>query len=268
VVTAPIVILTCGSSGERRLQSLVQGAIPDVFCTRATGIIPACHAALRAWQRAEGRPVPREASALAVRSVRAMADSMIAVMAARHGGRTWCETATAGPPAIRSFLTVIPGARVICLHRSCESFVHSVLTNRPPDAGRPQPDAGIAPHPDRSVTAICSWWATRATSLLQLESQRPGSCARVRFEDLAQDPDTILAMLTDRLELDPAANSGLPQGPARKDSFSPADPPPGHDAGFPADQLPGDLTEKINSLHSQLGYPLLPAPSERTSDLV
>jgi hypothetical protein len=267
-MTAPIVILTYGSGGERRLRGLLQGAIPDVFCTETTGIITACHAALRAWRRAEGRPVPREPSALAVRSVRAMADSMTAVMAARHGGRTWCETATAGPSAIHSFLTVIPGARVICLHRSCEGFVRSVLDDSSPDTKQPRPDSSVPANADRSVAAISSWWAARAKSLLQLESQRPATCVRVRFEDLELDPDSVLAVLTDRLELDRARKSGLPQSLTGDDSFSPADRPSGYGAQFPADQLPRALAEKINSIHWQLGYPLLPALSERRSDLV
>jgi Sulfotransferase family len=261
---APIVILTYGSGGEPQLRSLLRGAIPDIFCTQATGIIPACHAALRAWQRAEGRRPARQASPLAVRSVRAMADSMTMVMAARHGGRVWCETASAGPPAVHSFLAVIPDARVICLHRSCEGFVGAILNDRRPDPKQPQPDSSVPNHLDRSVAAISSRWAACETALLQLESQRRGTCVRVRFEDLMLDPDNVLVTLSDSLGLGPAPKFGLAQGVTADDAFPSAD-PSSLGAGFPADQLPGALAEEINFIHSQLGYPQLP-PVQSGSD--
>jgi hypothetical protein len=136
-MTAPIVILTYGSSGDRLLRLLLRRVVPDICCTQTTGIIPACHAALHAWHKAEQLPATRQASLLAVRSVRAMADSMITIMAARHGGRTWCETAIADPAAAASFLTVVPQAHILCLHRSYQSFVYTVLNDRASDADQP-----------------------------------------------------------------------------------------------------------------------------------
>jgi hypothetical protein len=258
-MTAPIVILTHGSSGDRQLRLLLQRVVPDIFCTQTTGIITACHAALHAWHEAERLPATRPASLLAVRSVRAMTDSMITIMAARYGGRTWCETATADPAAAASFLTVIPQARILCLHRSYQSFVSTVLNDRASDAE--QPPTGFSVPDDDAVTAISAWWAARAASLLDLESDRPDKCLRVRFEDLVVNEDIVAVQLSEFLRLESAGEYGL--APDGADTDSPAGNVPDTESEIPLNQLPPALAEKINSIQLQLGYlrPRL-APSE------
>ena len=258
---APIVVLTYGFCGERRLRFLLERADHEVFCTKGTGIIPACGAALRAWQGAEGSSVTGEASPLAVRSVRAMVDGMIAVIAARYGGRVWCETATADPRTVESFLTVVPETRVICLYRSCEDFVYTVLNDSPWGVDEPQFAASVSAHPYSSVAAISSWWVARSKSFLEFESKRQDRCFRVRFEDLALKEDSVAAMLSEWLDF--PGKFGPAQGWTGDDSFSPTDRPPGCGAGFPVDQLPRVLAEEIDSIQLKLGYsPLLQVRSD------
>jgi hypothetical protein len=182
VANFPIVILTYGFSGETRLQRLLERS-PDIVCTTATGIVPACDMAWHAWQRAERPPVTGTVSSLAIRSVRAMTDGMITAIVTRYGGRRWCENATVDPRAAGSFLMLFPGTRVICLHRSCDDFVYSVLNASPwgGDAGRFA--ASTPAYPLSPVSAISSWWASRSRLLLAFEESiltlAPGSFLRI-----------------------------------------------------------------------------------------
>jgi hypothetical protein len=232
VSRAPIIILTYGTCGEQRLQSLLERA-SGVFCTRGTGIIPACHMALQAWRQADGLSPAGKASPLAVRSVRGMADGMITVLTTRHGGRRWCETSTADPQALDSFLKVVPGTHVICLHRSCEDFVFSVLNASPWRVSERRFTPSIAANPDSPITAISSWWVARSKSLLAFEQRFSDSCVRMLFEDLELKPDSVIPALSQYLEIDFPEDRAAGRDWAWDERFPMADRPRAAEPDFP-----------------------------------
>ncbi|MGH3171511.1 MAG: sulfotransferase, partial [Trebonia sp.] len=187
---APVVVLTYGNAGGRRLQSLLESQ-PELTCTTSTGVLAACEQAAAAWRQVEKRPA-KGLSPLAVKSVRVMATQMITAVTVRSGRPRWCELAAAEPSAAEAFLQVFPGTQFVCLHRSCPDLIAAVLLASPWGLS----GAGFAPYvatyPGSTVAALAAWWAARVWPVLDFERAHPGACLRLRYEDLAEDPDATL----------------------------------------------------------------------------
>jgi hypothetical protein len=92
----PVILLTYSQAGAEHLQRIL-AAHPSLACTSGTGVLPLCQAAAATWQKIEDRNPGL--SALAIKSIRAMASSMIAIITAGAGASRWCESAIAGPDA-------------------------------------------------------------------------------------------------------------------------------------------------------------------------
>jgi hypothetical protein len=251
---APVVVLTYGNAGGRRLQALLESQ-PELTCTASTGVLAACDQAATAWRQVEGRPA-KGLSPLAVKSVRVMATQMITAITARSGRPRWCETAAAEPSAAETFLRMFPGTRFVCLHRACPDLIAAVLLASPWGVSGPVLAPYMAAYPGSTVAALTAWWVAHAGPVLDFERAHPGACMRVRYEDLAEDPDAALNGIRAYLGLGgpdvrPAAPAVVPiQAPADAASQESG-------ADLPLDQIPPPLLAQVNELHAELGYPLL-----------
>lgn len=254
----PVVVLTYGYSGGQLLQALLDSQ-PELACTAGTGVLPACAYAAAAWRQADGRP-EAPLSALAVTSIRRLAIQMITVIAARTGRRRWCETAAADPSMAGTFLRLFPATRFVCLHRAYPDLSSALLQASPWGLSGPMFAPYVSVHPFSTAAALADWWAGHAGPLLEFEQNHPEACLRVRFEDLASDPGSVLQNLQSFLGLS-TKTPGFPQlQPPDQQNQT-----PGQAAGlgvasqFPISQLPADLVSRINELHTQFGYPPLTA---------
>jgi protein-tyrosine sulfotransferase len=243
----PSMLLTFAFAGAEVLQDLL-ARVPLVACTTATGLVPLCHAAATTWQRIEAGG--ERLSAVAVTSIRAMATAMMAVVTAETGAARWCETAFGAARAAPTYHQVFPQARFVCLYRSCDRVVAEAIAAHPWGLGGTVfwPYAGA--DPGNSAAAIAAYWADCAESLIEFEEARPGSCLRVRAEDMAADPDGTLHAVCGFLGLHPP-------GPA-----TPADPPGGEALNttplrLPPEKIPPRLRAWVGELHAKLGYPSL-----------
>jgi hypothetical protein len=242
-----VIILTYAHAGGEQLSSLLARQ-PDLACTTGTGILPLCEQAAAAWRAVDGRP-SGPPSRLAETSTRSLAMSMITTMLARQGKRRWCEVATAAPDAAGTFLRLFPSTRIVCLHRAWPDVVRAALDASSWGLAGPAYAPFTSAYPGSTTAALTAYWATHTTSLLSFEQAHPGTCHRVRYEDLAADS---LSSLPDFLRLqdpgpDPAAwLHDEAAGPARG-TGSP-------DADFPARQVPPSLLERANGLMERLGY--------------
>lgn len=261
---APVVVLTYGNAGGRRLLSLLESQ-PELTCTTSTGVLAACEQAAAAWGQVERRPAG-SLSPLAVKSIRAMATQMMMVMTVRSGRPRWCELSAAEPGAAEVFLRAFPGTRFLCLHRACPDLVSNVLLASPWGLS----GAGFAPYvaayPGSSVAALAAWWVARARPVLEFEHAHPGACLRLNYPDLTRDPETALSGVRAFLGLgDPDA---LPPAPAVVPVQAPSGAPPagrapegggdrGGGADLPLEQIPPPLLAQVNELHAELGYPRL-----------
>jgi hypothetical protein len=237
---APVIVLAYAQSGAARLQRLLRdtGALA---CTTSTGVLPACDQAAAAWRQIDDR---ERLSPLALASIRSLASGMIAAILAQAGRPRWCETAFVAPDSAETFLRAYPGARFVCLHRSCPEVIRAAISAHPWGLA----DTPFARHtrayPASSSAAIAAYWAFVTGSLLRFEAAHPQACLRVRYEDLAGHPGTA-GQILDFLGLEPDGAAGVPwreeeeAGPAR----------------VPASQIPPPLLRDVDELMSRLGYP-------------
>jgi sulfotransferase family protein len=252
----PVVVLTYGHAGGQVLQSLLD-AEPELACTAGTGVLPACAQAAAAWRQVDGRP-DAPLSPLAVMSIRKLATQMITVIAVRTGRSRWCETAVADRNAAETFLRLFPDARFVCLHRACPGVISALLQASPWGLSGHAFAPYVTANPFSTAAALAAWWAAHAEPLLAFEHDHPKACLRVRFEDLADDPGSVMQGLKAFLGLSPTA-VGFPRLPQPGQRIQ----PPGRAAGlgvapqFPTGQVPTDLVSCVNELHAQLGYPPL-----------
>ena len=246
----PIVVLTYAHAGAEVLAEALS-ASRSLTCTSGTGLLPLCHAAAMAWQNAEGSGSP---SPLAIKSIRAMAATITAVIQAGAGAMRWCETALAPPVAAETFLRVFPETMFVCLHRNMTGVFADGIAAYPWGLGGSPFWPYSAGHPGNNVATIAAYWTACTEALLEFEDQHPQSCVRVKHEDLTADLDLQTRAIYTRLGLD-TRDLAIPPQPALIQSRASAD---RTDTGFavPAHQIPSPLRPKINELHSRLNYAL------------
>jgi Sulfotransferase family len=260
----PVVVLSYAFAGADLLTEALS-ASRSLACTSGTGLIPVCHAALAAWQQADDQAGPP--SALAIKSVRALAGAMMTAIQARTGAARWCETALAQPAAADSFLQVFPSAAFVCVYRDLPGVLADGLAACPWGLGGSPFWRHSARYPGNSVAAIAAWWEAAARSLLDFEARHPSSCTRVHGEHIAADPAAAAARIASCLSLDVGST---PVGRIRTGAAGPA--AAGHDA--PASQLrPAalrqlilpELLPAISRVQAELGYDQL-SPEPRRHD--
>ena len=167
----PIVVLSYAFAGDADLLTEALSVSRSLAGHRGTGLIPLCHAALATWQQADDRSGPP--SALAIKSVRALAGAMMVAIQARTGAVRWCETALAQPAAADSFLQVFPSTAFVCVHRDLPGVLADGLASHPWGLGSSPFWPHSARYPGNSVAAIAAWWAAAARSLLDFGAPPP-----------------------------------------------------------------------------------------------
>jgi Sulfotransferase family len=244
-------VLTYVHTGAELLSQLLS-VTPGLACTSATGLLPVCHEAISAWQQAEGRT--GRPSALAIKSVRALATAMITYIQAGHGARRWCEIAYSGPEVAETFLQVFPGARFLCLYRSMPGVLGEAVAACPWGLGDSPFWAYSSGHPGNNIATIATYWTVRTEALLDFEGNHPGPCLRVRYEDIADDPGQRFADIADALGLSdgklsrprvPAWNGQSGSHQAALEAGKPR---------FPIDRIPVALGSRASEVSARLGY--------------
>jgi Sulfotransferase family len=240
---APVIVLAYAQSGAARLQRLLRDT-GTLACTTSTGVLPAGDQAAAAWRRIDDR---ERLSPLALASVRSLVSGMMAAILAQAGRSRWCETAFVDPDCAGTFLRAYPGARFVCLHRSCPEVIRAAISAHPWGLA----DTPFARHarayPASASAAIAAYWAFVTESLLRFEAAHPQACLRVRYEDLAGRPGTA-GQILDFLGLEPDAAAGIPVVPWREEEAAVP-------AQVPASQIPPPLLKDVDELMSRLGYP-------------
>lgn len=248
---APVIVLAPPYSGAGTLRSLLV-AHPDLACTTGTGVLPLCDHAMATWRNADSRP-SGPPSALACAATRALAASIITAILAREGKPRWCEIAAASPQAAEAFLRLYPDTRFLCLHRTCQGVIRAVLDSSPWGITDPVLAPFTIKYPVSTVASLTAYWVTTTAPLLAFEREHPGSCLRVRFEDLAQGQQAN-EEITSFLGL--AAAVGQPRYGGH-DQPLPESPETEPAADLPVSLIPPALLKQANDLLQQLGYPVL-----------
>jgi hypothetical protein len=246
----PVIVLTYAHAGAPDLMRMLS-ASRTLACTAGTGLLNLCADAAATWQRVENRAAP---SALAVRSIRGLVGTMAMVLQSGAGASRWCETAFAQAPVADTFAQVFPDASFLCLHRNLPGVMADGVASHPWGLGNSPFWTHSGPHPGNNAETIGSYWAARATQLLDFEARHQPACLRVRHEDLLADPRGQATEIFSRLHLDggdamtPVA---VPDLLTEAGQASPGPPPP-----LPADRMTPELMGVVRELCARLDYPL------------
>jgi Sulfotransferase family len=248
---APIVVLTYAHAGAELLTQLLS-ASPPVACTSATGLLPVCHEAISAWRQAQGRTGPP--SALAIKSVRALATAMITIIQARDGASRWCEIAYSTPDVAQTFLQIFPATQFICLYRSMSEVLSEAVRTYLWGLGGTPMWAYATGHPGNNAATIAAYWTARTQALLEFESAHPDCSLRVRYEDLAADPVRHAADIFATLGLDDSQLTVLPEPSAVEPSAVHEAAAGAGEPTVPTDLIPPALMARAGELHARLGF--------------
>jgi hypothetical protein len=251
--TNPVVILSYAHSGAR----LVQQALADgttLACTVATGILPVCEVAARAWAQIDNRP-EQAMSRLAILSIRDLVNvQLTVVLAASVGKRRWCELATSAPSTAQTFLQIFPATRFVCVHRACADVIAAAIAAQPWGLGGPAMWRFTLSYPGNSVAAMAAYWASATEQLLAFEAANPQATIRVQYEDVAADAERALKSVRSSLQLDQHTHQQSWPG-LHEPSASARESQDREHVQVPFEMIPTDLRKRIDHLGTQLGYP-------------
>lgn len=242
----PIIVLTFPHAGDRLLENALS-ASRAVTCTHTTGLLPLCFSAVNTWQSIENRG--SELSALAVKSIRTLVNTMAVVVESGSGTRRWCETAYTGSVAAEAFLSIFPEAAFLCLHRSLQAVFADGIRAYPWGLGGSPFWQYAGPHPGNNVATIAAYWAAHTEPLLHFEARHPQSSIRIRYEDLVTEGGRVPRTISDFLGLNagellsldlPGTNSSEKYGNTQLVDL--------------LDRLPDWLHGKVAELHARLNY--------------
>lgn len=268
---SPVFILTASRSGSTLLRVILDSH-PRLACPPETGVTSACMqlamacdvlenagaASSEADDAAELPPVIRA-------TVRAAADRAYGAYLAERGKQRWCDKSLDSYLHAELMAQVYPDAKFVCLFRHCMDMIASGVEACPWGLQRFGFDPFAAQYPGNSVAALGSYWLACAQAILSFSDDHPGSCHRVRYEDLVTAPEETVAGILSFLgeQQVPGITQACFDTP--HDVNGPADEKlwfttavtaasVGRGTTVPASALPEPVLASINQVLARLGY--------------
>ena len=267
----PVFVLCMGRSGSTLLR-LVLDSHPDLACPPETNIPALCSQLAVVWSLIEGAPLslqrgdaPPVIPEAAIAGIRATMDLMTAPYLVRRGKRVYCDKSLGTAAYANLLLRVYPGARFICLFRHPMDVISSGLEACPWGLNGYGFDRYIADSPGNAVMALARYWTDGAAAIAAVEEQHPGSCHRVRYEELVADPEGVAAEVFGFLGVGQAPGIGEAVFSGEHERFGPADHKiwytsaisqgsVGRGDALPVGLIPPPVLESMNGLLDKLGY--------------
>jgi hypothetical protein len=115
------------------------------------------------------------------------------------------------------------------------------------------------------VLALARYWLDNAAAIAAVEEAHPELCHRVRYEDLVDDPESVMQGVYAFLGVGPAPGAAQACFSGERERFGPADhkiwatssvsgDSVGRGESVPAGMIPPPITDAINELTGKLGY--------------
>jgi hypothetical protein len=270
----PVFVLCAARSGSTLLR-FVLDAHPDLACPPETKLPAVCAQLTGLWALLEGETLPAEPVIgaelvptlpdIAITGARRALDDMIAGYLARRGKKRFCDKSLAVAPHVPLLLRLFPGAKFLCLYRHPMDLIASGIEACPWGLNGFGFDPYAAASPGNSVQALAQFWADYATAILGAEESHPDRCHRVRYEDLAADPeataDAIFAFLgvpsAPGISRDCLAPGRETHGPADFKIWNTSEittASVGRGWTVPASQISPATRDTVNALCAKLGY--------------
>jgi hypothetical protein len=269
-----VFVLCMGRSGSTLLRFLLD-AHPELACPPETSLPALCGQLAVVWSLIEGAPLSAERDAApprvpdpAVAGIRRMLDEMTGSYLARRGKQVFCDKSL-GSARVAGLLTQIyPGARFLCLYRHPMDVIQSGLDACPWGLNGYGFDEYIVGSPGNSVLALARYWLDNATLIHEAEKEWPERCHRIRYEDLVEDPEGIMAKAYEFIGVAPAPGVTQTCFSRDRERFGPADhkiwatsrisgDSVGKGESVPAGLIAPPVTAAINELTEALGYLLV-----------
>jgi hypothetical protein len=268
---SPVFVLTSSRSGSTLLRFILDSH-PELACPPETVVSSACASLLRSWMileeaGSEGRPlagagqVPAEGIAVVQSSI----DRLFGAYLRRRGKRRWADKSLDNHLNADLLAQACPKAKFVCLYRHAMDVIASGVEACPWGVHRFGFDPYAAQFPGNSVAAIGAYWLSCAQAIMKFEEEHPGSCHRIRYEDLVTAPEETVAGMFGFL--------GLPQVPGitgdcfkiPHESNGPGDEKiwftgqvtsssVGRGVRVPSGALPEPVLAEINKALARLGY--------------
>jgi hypothetical protein len=270
----PVFVLCNGRSGSTLLR-FVLDAHPDLACPPETNLPGLCAQLATVWSLIAGAPLsanrgdePPEIPQAAISGVRDTMDRLIGSYLARRGKKRYCDKSLGAARYAELLLKVYPQARFICLYRHPMDVIASGVEACPWGLNGYGFDPYIAATPGNTVMALASFWADNVRAALAVEERFPGTCFRLRYEDLVADPEATAAALFSFLGVPAVAGISRSCFSAERERFGPADYKIWHTSGISADSvgrgwsvpaamIAPQLVSVVNDLAGKLGYLLI-----------
>ena len=270
-VADPVFVLCMGRSGSTLLR-LILDTHPDLACPPETNIPALCSQLAVVWSLIEGAPLslrrgdaPPVVPEAAIAGIRQMMNLMTAPYLARRGKRLFCDKSLSTAMYAELLVRVYPGARFICLFRHPMDMISSGLEACPWGLNGYGFDRYIADSPGNAVMALARYWLDGAAAIAAVEEKHPGSCHRVRYEDMVADPERAAAGIFDFLGVGQVPGIGEAVFAREHERFGPADHKiwytsaisqgsVGRGDALPVGLIPPPVLESMNGLLGKLGY--------------
>jgi hypothetical protein len=267
----PVFVLCMGRSGSTLLRFLLDGH-RDLACPPETMLPALCGQLAVVWSLIEGAPLalergdaPPQVPDAALAGIRRMLDEMTGSYLARRGKRVFCDKSLGSARHAGLLAQIYPGARFVCLYRHPMDMIRSGLEACPFGLSGYGFDPYIGGSPGNAVGALARYWLDNASMIAAVEEERPGSCHRVRYEDLVADPEGVMAGVYGFLGVDAAPGVAEACFSGERERFGPGDhkiwatssvndDSVGRGESVPAGLIPQPVTDAMNELCGKLGY--------------
>jgi protein-tyrosine sulfotransferase len=267
----PVFVLCMGRSGSTLLRFLLD-AHPDLACPPETSLPALCTRLAVVWSLIEGAPLPaergdapRQVPDAAVTGIRRMLNEMTGSYLGRRGKRVFCDKSLGSAPHAGLLRQVYPQARFVCLYRHPMDMIRSGLDASPFGLRGYGFDPYIAASPGNAVHALARYWVDNAMAIAAVEEAQPELCHRVRYEDLVEDPEGVMARLYAFLGVRQAPGVARACFNGERERFGPSDhkiwatsavsgDSVGRGESVPAGLIPPPVAAALNELATKLGY--------------
>lgn len=273
----PVFVLCMGRTGSTLLRFLLD-AHPELACPPETSMPALCGQLSVVWSLIEGAPLAAERDAApprvpepAVAGIRRMLDEMTGSYLERRGKKVFCDKSLGSARVVGLLTQIYPGAKFLCVYRHPMDVIASGLDACPWGLNGYGFDQYIVNSPGNSVLALARYWLDNATLIHEAEEEWPEHCHRIRYEDLVEDPETVMAKTYEFIGVAPAPGVAQACFSGDRERFGPADykiwatsrisgDSIGKGESVPAGLIAAPVKEAINELTAELGY--LPVDEE------
>jgi hypothetical protein len=272
VTAVPPVFVLCGARSGSTLLRFILDAHPDVACPPETNIPALCTQLATVWSLIEGAPLSPDRGAeppvipdAAIARVRHTVDLMTGSYLGRRGRKRYCDKSLGTARFADLLVRVYPKARFVCLHRHPMDMISSGIEACPWGLTGYGFDPYIAASPGNIVLALARYWNDNTAAILGAEERFPGSCHRVRYEDLVTDPERTADEIFRFLGVASAPGVTRQCFTAERERSGPADYKIWHTSRIspasvgrgwtvPVGRIPPQVLSQTNEMAARLGY--------------